>query len=85
MFLLLFFVFNPDSYGARLLNTNWLRFVGIVSYEWFLFHLSIVRWFAHVFEHTQGNVFLYLVKTVVPLVLTFVFPSPSTAGFHYRF
>ena len=71
-FLLLFFVFDPDCLGVRLLAQPWLRFVGIVSYEWFLLHLPLVRLFQDIFGHTGGNLFLYLLKTVVPLALTFI-------------
>ena len=73
VFLMLFFVFNPECAGARLLSHPWLRFIGIVSYEWFLFHGPIVAWFRDKFGHTNGNRFLYLEKTVLPLALTFLF------------
>ncbi|HWB61283.1 MAG TPA: acyltransferase [Chthoniobacteraceae bacterium] len=72
-FLMLFFVFDPDCAAARLLGLGWLRFIGLVSYEWFLFHGPVVRWFAEVYGKTHGSAFDYLMKTVVPLALTFVF------------
>jgi peptidoglycan/LPS O-acetylase OafA/YrhL len=72
-FLLLFFVFDPDCLGARMFSQGWLRFIGIVSYEWFLFHGPVVTWFH---EHTgpsHGSVLVYAWRTLVPLALTFVF------------
>jgi peptidoglycan/LPS O-acetylase OafA/YrhL len=74
-FLLLFFVFDPDSLGARMLSSGWLRFTGLVSYEWFLFHYPIILWFQKIFGQAHGNIFIYLLKTVVPTALTFVFAA----------
>lgn len=72
--LMLFFVFNPQSLGARILSMGWLRFMGIVSYEWFLFHLPVVNWFKeHYTGPTHGNAFAYLWKIGAPVVLTFIF------------
>ena len=50
-----------------------LRFIGIVSYEWFLFHQPIVTLFKELIVSTHGNLLLYLVKTILPLALTFGF------------
>jgi len=71
--LLLFFVFDPGCRGTRWLSARCLRFTGIVSYEWFLFHGPIVGWFH---EHTgpsQGSVLAYAWRTIVPLAVTFGF------------
>lgn len=72
-FLMLFFLFDPDCWGARRLSAGWLRFTGVVSYEWFLFHGPVVAWFH---EHTgasNGSVLAYAWRTGVPLALTFGF------------
>ena len=71
-FFLLFFVFDRDCLGARLFSLSWLRFIGIVSYEWFLFHGPVQVWFQGLIGHTSGNVTLYLIKTIAPLAITFV-------------
>jgi peptidoglycan/LPS O-acetylase OafA/YrhL len=71
-FLLLFFVFDPGCLGVRLLAQPWLRFVGLVSYEWFLFHLPVVWLFRDIVGHSGGNPIWYLLRTVVPLGLTFI-------------
>lgn len=73
--LMLFFVFDPAGFGARFLSQSWLRFTGIISYEWFLFHGPIVNWFHEHTGPTQGSVLAYLWKTLVPLALTFVFSA----------
>ena len=73
--LLLFFIFDPGSLGARFFSLGWLRFTGIISYEWFLFHGPVVGWFH---EHTgpsHGSVLAYAWRTIVPLILTFVFSA----------
>jgi len=70
-FFLLFFVFDPQCAGVRLLSHPWLRFIGIVSYEWFLLHQPIVYLFQDVIGQTRGNLLFYFLKTIVPLILTF--------------
>lgn len=70
-FLLLFFVFDPNCVGSRLLGMPMLRFTGIVSFEWFLLHWPITNWFAEMFGHTHGNLWAYFLKTIFPLALTF--------------
>jgi peptidoglycan/LPS O-acetylase OafA/YrhL len=72
-FFLLFFVFDPSALGSRIIAAPWLRFIGIVSFEWFLFHWPFTNFFADWLGHTQGNAIFYLLKTVGPLALTFIF------------
>ncbi|HWY32143.1 MAG TPA: acyltransferase [Candidatus Acidoferrum sp.] len=72
-FLMLFFVFDPYCIGSRILGHSSLRFIGIVSYEWFLFHLPVVYLFRDVFGRSHGSVVVYLLKTILPLALTFGF------------
>ena len=70
-FLLLFFVFDPGCIGSRVLAHSSLRFIGIVSYEWFLFHEPIVVVFRELFGQTRGNLLFYTGKTILPLMLSF--------------
>lgn len=79
-FLLLFFLFDPDCAGSRFFSWSPLRFVGIVSYEWFLFHQPVVLLFRGLMLSVHGNIWLYLLRTLVPMVLTFVF---SVAVYRY--
>jgi peptidoglycan/LPS O-acetylase OafA/YrhL len=72
--LLLFFVFAPQSLGARVFSCAPLRFTGIISFEWFLFHGPVVRWFLeHSPVQSHGNLLAYAYKTLLPLALTFAF------------
>jgi len=72
-FLMLFFVFDPKCFGARILSHPWLRFIGIVSYEWFLFHQPVVSLFHEIFGKQRGSVGFYFLTVIAPLALTFCF------------
>jgi peptidoglycan/LPS O-acetylase OafA/YrhL len=72
--LMLFFVFDPGSLGARVLSMGWLRFTGIISFEWFLFHGPVVEWFKeHYSGPTHGSFTAYAWRTVLPVVITYIF------------
>jgi peptidoglycan/LPS O-acetylase OafA/YrhL len=74
-FLMLFFVFDPQSWGAKFLSSGWLRFTGLISFEWFLFHPPVCHWFLEHGGHTHGSLLAYAWKTVVPVVITFIFSA----------
>jgi peptidoglycan/LPS O-acetylase OafA/YrhL len=57
---LLCYVANPKCAVARLLCAPWLRWCGIISYEWYLFHQPIVLWARDIFGPAGGNVALYV-------------------------
>jgi peptidoglycan/LPS O-acetylase OafA/YrhL len=56
---LLCYAANPQHAVARLLCAPWLRWCGIISYEWYLFHQPIVVWARQVIGPAGGNVALY--------------------------
>ncbi|HTB85068.1 MAG TPA: acyltransferase [Candidatus Sulfotelmatobacter sp.] len=70
-FLLLFFVYDANCFGARLLSSRWLRFIGIVSFEWFLLHGPLVGWWHNIWGPSKGSIPVYVCKVVVPVVFTF--------------
>ncbi|HSY18387.1 MAG TPA: acyltransferase [Candidatus Acidoferrales bacterium] len=72
-FLLLFLLFDPGCFLSRLISHKWLKLLGIVSFEWFLFHWPIVMLFREKFPAPDGAVFPYLFKTLAPLILTLIF------------
>ena len=79
-FLLMFFLFDADCVGSRLFAWAPLRFIGIVSYEWFLFHQAVVMSFRTAFPAAHGSMLGYLFRTAFPLLLTFGF---SVAVYRY--
>jgi peptidoglycan/LPS O-acetylase OafA/YrhL len=70
-FFLLFFVFDPECLGSKILGFSWLRFIGIVSFEWFLFHWPFCNLMKDKIGYTHGSLALFLLKTVFPLALSF--------------
>lgn len=72
-FLMLFFTFDPHCLASRCLSFRWLRFTGIISYEWFLFHGPIVSWFHENSGPSHGSILAYGWRTIVPLALTYAF------------
>jgi peptidoglycan/LPS O-acetylase OafA/YrhL len=79
-FLMLFFVYDPTQWGARLLSNHWLRFTGIISYEWFLFHAPVIRTYESWFGATNGNVLSWANIVFVPALVTYIF-----SAFIYRY
>jgi peptidoglycan/LPS O-acetylase OafA/YrhL len=69
---LLLFIADPKHPIARLLCAPWLRWCGIVSYEWYLFHQPLALWSRAYFRDAGGNVFKYALIVGVPLVLGLV-------------
>ena len=73
--LMLFFVFDQESWGSKFLSQGWLRFTGLISYEWFLFHGTVVLWFHEHYGAAHGSVLAYAWRTLVPLAATFIFSA----------
>ncbi len=57
---LLFYIANTTRLVPRLLCAPALRWCGIVSYEWYLFHQPIVLWARHFFGPAEGNRLRYI-------------------------
>jgi peptidoglycan/LPS O-acetylase OafA/YrhL len=56
---LLCYVANPQLLVARLLCAPWLRWCGIISYEWYLFHQPISLWTRKFFGPAGGVSYKY--------------------------
>jgi len=54
----LFFVFDHNAVGARFLCMPWLRWLGMVSYEWYLLHQPLFQLLWN--GKTGGNVLKYV-------------------------
>jgi len=57
---LLLFVANPRNPIAKALSSAWLRWCGIISYEWYLFHQPIILWARQLFGPGNGSVVRYV-------------------------
>jgi peptidoglycan/LPS O-acetylase OafA/YrhL len=53
-------VADPRQPVARILCVPWLRWCGIVSYEWYLFHQPIILWARHFFGPANGVLYKYV-------------------------
>jgi peptidoglycan/LPS O-acetylase OafA/YrhL len=69
-FLLLFFVFDPRAPGSRVFSSSALRLIGIVSFEWFLFHEPVLGFCRAWLGSAHGSVLRYLLASVAPALLT---------------
>ena len=57
--LLLCYIADASHPRSRLLSQAWLRWFGIISYEWYLFHQPIIYWAKIVFGPAGGNTWKY--------------------------
>jgi len=72
---LLFYVADPQNPRAKLLCTPSLRWCGIISYEWYLFHQPFVLWARQSIGPAGGNLFKYLLITVGSLMVSLTFSA----------
>ena len=56
---LLCYATNPKTSVARFLCSPWLRWCGIISYEWYLLHQPLVSLSRSLWGNAGGNVFKY--------------------------
>jgi peptidoglycan/LPS O-acetylase OafA/YrhL len=77
---LLFFVADPAHPVARLLCAPWLRWCGIISYEWYLFHQPIIVWARQSFGPAGGNSFRFAAIVGGSLLLGLIIAAAT-----YRF
>jgi peptidoglycan/LPS O-acetylase OafA/YrhL len=78
--LLLCYIANPVSPRAQLLSAPWLRWCGIISYEWYLVHQPLALWTREYFGGAGGSIFKYASVIAIPFVLSLI-----TAAGVYRF
>lgn len=68
-FLLLFFVFDADCLPARFFGSSLMRFLGLVSYEWFLIHQPAEQLCRFWTTGSHGSFIRYIwIVTIPPLV-----------------
>ena len=54
---LILFIAQPRHFMARLFCASWLRWCGIISYEWYLFHQPLASWSRVYLGPAGGNPF----------------------------
>lgn len=64
---LLCYITDPSNAHARALASPWLRWCGIVSYEWYLFHQPVILWTRQVLGPAGGNPVRYIVVLICGL------------------
>ena len=77
---LLFLVAAPQQPFPRVLCAPWLRWCGIISYEWYLIHQPIYFWTRESMGSAHGNIFKYAAVVAGPFVV-----SLFVAATIYRF
>jgi peptidoglycan/LPS O-acetylase OafA/YrhL len=72
---LILFIAEPRHWLARLLCAPWLRWCGIVSYEWYLFHQPLLNFVRGCFGQANGVVYKYALITGIPIVVGLIFSA----------
>jgi len=72
---LLCYASAPENPRARWLCTPWLRWCGIISYEWYLFHQPLIEWTRQLLGPAGGNIFKYSLIIGIPLVVSATFSA----------
>jgi len=78
--LLLTFVANPQAASRWFLDNPVLRWLGIISYEWYLLHQALFWFTWKILGNADGSVMIYLTKVMVPGVISLIL-----AAIFYRF
>ena len=72
---LLFFVAKPALASKWGLCADWLRWLGLISYEWYLFHQPPYFWARHILGPCEGNLSKYLAITALPFLTSLIFAA----------
>jgi peptidoglycan/LPS O-acetylase OafA/YrhL len=64
---LLCYASAPDHPHVRWLCTPWLRWCGIISYEWYLFHQPIIAWIRELIGPAGGSFFKFGLVVAISL------------------
>jgi len=70
--LLLCYIAQPENPRARLLCMPWLRWFGIISYEWYLFHQPLLIWSRSLIGSAEANFVRYAMIVGAPILIGLV-------------
>ena len=65
---LLCYAADPQNPRAQMLCAPWLRWCGIISYEWYLFHQPLIYLSRELQGRAGGNIFKYATVVLLPLI-----------------
>lgn len=71
-FLMLFFAFDQNCFGNRFFSSHPMRFVGAVSYEWFLIHVPIYAFFRNFLPGAHGSLLHYVLTVTSSTLCSFI-------------
>jgi len=69
---LLLFIAQPKHPIARILCVPWLRWCGIISYEWYLFHQPFANWARVRFGPAHGDILNFALLIGIPFVISLI-------------
>ena len=72
---LILFIAEPQHWLARLLCAPWLRWCGIISYEWYLFHQPLITYSREHFGPANGTIYKYALITGIPITVGLIFSA----------
>jgi peptidoglycan/LPS O-acetylase OafA/YrhL len=82
-FLALFFILDPAAWGTRFFSIPLIRYLGLVSYEWFLLHLLILErfrtWMGGI-PYATKNLGHYFFTALTPMLFSLLL---SMLIYHY--
>ncbi len=78
--MILCFIAHPGTAKKWGLELPALRWLGLLSYEWYLLHQPIYFWTKHLLGPSDGNVWIYFLRITIPAVT-----SLGLAALMYRY
>jgi peptidoglycan/LPS O-acetylase OafA/YrhL len=82
-FMALFFVFDPGAFGTRFFSIPFIRYLGLVSYEWFLLHFLILdryrAWLGGI-PYATKNLGHYFFTALIPMMASLLL---AMVVYHY--
>ena len=69
---MLCFIGDPVRAASWGVNAAWLRWLGLISYEWYLIHQPLFFWSWRVYGLAGGNPFKYAAIVLTPMALGLV-------------
>jgi peptidoglycan/LPS O-acetylase OafA/YrhL len=79
--LLLLLIADPTGLVSKLISTPFLRWFGIISYEWYLLHQPIHHLYCHYFGSADGNFGRWLTMLITTSTVSLLLAAAIYLGF----